>query len=244
MTSLLYRSGNFLWKPCVLIHLVLISTLLGCTKNKIPDYRGSKNWAHRANDVNRLEIAKNSFDGIELDLVIKEECLDIYHPPEESKGLCLSEYWKTLPIENKNAHFWLDVKNLEESNVQLLIDHVSKACNENQIPLENLWIESTQHVLLPSIKASGFNVSYYLPSISDYPNKEDIAIKLKANAERSNLDVLSTDIKNYPYLKKDFPAYTKLLWALGPKAKFSTEKEKLYNEAMQDSTVKVILVSF
>ena len=227
-----------------LIRLFLLSTLyllFACSTKK--SAQNEKIWAHRVNSIEKLVKASNDFSGLELDLVITENCLDISHPPEAFSGLCLSQYLKDANNINPNLNFWLDIKNLSEDNILSFLTKMDKICIENNISKQHLILESPEWKLLDQLSEKGYQTSYYLPGINDFLEKDrsEIIQKIFQRISEENIKTISTGIDNYEHLKIHFKSHQKLLWATGS---MYEEYHDLYSQALSDSTVKVILISF
>ena len=226
------------------IFVLILFLFLGCNQErKKTTSQNPKIWAHRTNSIEKLKRFSVEFNGLELDIVIQENgCLDVFHPPEPSKGLCLEEYLKQAKSINPDLKFWLDVKNLDSSNFALLLERLEFLESDLNFQKSQFYLESANWKILPELMKKGYFISYYIPSIDDYlkEDRNKVITDIKERIEVNSLNTISTAIDNHPYLVDNFPSKTKLLWATG---KLNDEKLRLFELALEDSSVKVVLIS-
>ncbi len=225
----------------LVVSVFVLLGLVGCSKQEAVDYRGQKYWAHRVNTVDHFQALEKSFDGAELDLVITENCLDIYHPPDQSKGLCLASYIEQMIKEAPELKLWLDVKNLNEQNVSSFIHQLDAIFDDNGLSKDQVLVESTEINVLTQVRDAGYAVSYYLPHLEHFQDKKTVIDNIRNKIENSGIATISTDIVNYKYIENEFPSSPKLLWALGRNLK--EEVVEQLEVAEKDSTVQIILIT-
>lgn len=225
-------------------YILIFYFFCSCSINQCDTYnKNPKIWAHRVNSLTKLDAVSECFYGVELDIVINKNCLDIFHPPEPSQNLCFNDY---LSHANKNKYklnYWLDVKNLTEQNINLLIDKLNELSSKYKIAKNDMWVESPSWQLLPQFKKYGYNTSYYLPGITDFleNDRRRVINNIKNRVDSLSIKTISTSIKNYPYIKNNFPNQSKLLWATGKN--IPNNITILLNQALNDSTVNIVLIT-
>lgn len=216
----------------------------------------SKIWAHRVNSIEKFQEAHDIYSGIELDLVFNSinNKFDVNHPPAKSINLSLIDFLKTKK-NYSDFGIWLDFKNLNESNYQQSankLDSIVKALNINP---ETIIVESPKPLFLESFSSKKFKTSYYLPSnINDY--KKDSLLKQSQLIDKltstNKIDFISSDIKDYAFMKKSFPNSKILTWITNdpPKIKnyYSLKRSIIHFKrnysALNDQDAEVILFRF
>ena len=56
-----------------------------------------KAFAHRVNNIEKLNSSLKFFNGVELDLVFQKNTLDVNHPPAPSISLSFRDYFNNIP---------------------------------------------------------------------------------------------------------------------------------------------------
>jgi len=204
-----------------------------------------KVWIHRVNSIEKLKEVRGVYAGIELDVVFDAatNTFDVNHPPAKSINLSLENYLKEIN-DFHNLKFWLDVKNLNGSNVEAIVkrlDIISKSLN---ILKERMVIESPSFKELLKIKASNYIVSYYLPWPGLYTleqaDMDKMVSKIQENLNKDSSVYISSDYRDYELMKKYFPENEKLFWIT--KEVSSMDEFLLLSEMLSDKKVKVLLV--
>ena len=206
-----------------------------------------KVWAHRVNDLAKLESAQNSFTGIELDLTYlpQKNKLAVYHAGISiADDLYFEEY--IAHIDNKNLGLWLDLKNLDRNNVLEVFQQIETAVNSSfyKNNKNKILVESNKPELLNPFLKFGYRASFYLPQKlpqNTKPLQKQIQVSLQKNKGME----LSGYYKNYPFLKEYFPETPKNLWILTS----TYDPEAINNFGMirgllNDSTVKTVLIPY
>lgn len=160
---------------------------------------------HRVNSYGKYyEVRKSLFTTIEIDVKIEEEGLMVGHGEEGSmSGETLYTYLRNV------KHFgrvWLDVKNLNNDNIDLLIRHLDKLREAEFIDDRDIIETSFLNLNVRRIIDAGYNLSYYLPtSILDMTPaqrmKEKAWIVKKVSGLR--LKHISFDSRLYDWVKSD-----------------------------------------
>lgn len=217
--------------------------IISFTPKPLPKYT-SKIWAHRVNSIERLNLIKKTFTGIELDIQYIHGKLDVGHPPTPSIELSLETYFKNV-TNISSYYFWLDLKNLDSKNVQQVIQELNTTTNiyHNK---QNLIVETSNPELIPLLENAGYNASYYLPDIANC-NEQKRTQKIKEiadNISKYHISTISQSIENYGLMKKYFPNTNKLIWALQLDWNDSKTHIRIDNLLAKDTTIQVCLVNY
>ena len=155
---------------------------------------------------------------------------------------------KVFPIK-----FWIDFKNLDDSNKELALKTLQNLCKTYQIPIQNLIIESPNYEALRVFKDSGFFTSYYFPYYDMQKLEQDrqmLHTQLQNIIKTGNVNYISFDYEYYDFIESlnlkynhkgkllDMPLLT---WNIGGPNKDWVNN--ISTKAYTDSKVKVILVS-
>ena len=202
-------------------------------------------WAHRVNSTEKLKSAQKYFKGIEVDVVYddKNDVLDVGHPPSPSINLDLEKYISLIGISEK-PNIWLDIKNLNAENGDLILKKLVQIFSKYNYPLEKVLVETRYPEILQSFSDSGFKTSFYLPYglTEKNSNDKDAEIrKIKTILQNQPSLAISSDYKDYDIMKEYFPEKDKYLWIINSVTKhgFSTPRK-----VFKDSTVKAVLISY
>ncbi len=204
----------------------------------------SKIWVHRVNSIERLKEVQDKFKGIELDIVFENGEFDVRHPPATSIQLSLDKYFSK--VKNVQQHyFWLDLKNLNEQNLNKVINRLNKLTDKYGIK-KNLIVESTAYQLLPKLNQNNFLTSYYLPNYSalDETTLNSELILTNHNIGKYRQKALSQSIDNYVLMNENFEMFDKLIWALNLDWNDNETHQRIESLLKRDSTIKVCLVNY
>ena len=210
----------------------------------------NKIWAHKTNNIEKLNNAKDVLKGVELDVVFikktENQFFDVNHPPDSSINLSLKEYFQSAP-EGSNYKFWLDFKNLKKDNELLSSKKLDSIVNSYKINKANVIVESRSPSFLKSFRNKGFLTSYYLPA--KLHELDSRTLKVTIEKIRGNIDLhdniyISTDYKDYYILKKHFPNRKKILWFTAYGSMNKIEARILLYKILLDKNVDVLLIPF
>ena len=204
-----------------------------------------KIWAHRVNSTEKLESALNYFEGVELDLVYdaEQDILDVNHPPAPSIGLSFENYFSKLS-DNQKPFLWLDIKNLESSNADAILERLIKIFKSKAYPLEKVLIETRYPESLHIFAEHGFMTSYYLPydlNKKSESNLENEIQEIKQVLAKHPQLGISTNYHDYDTIKTYFQSEKKYIWVLV--SSYSLEFSKI-REILKDETVEAVLVNY
>ncbi len=210
-----------------------------------------KIWVHRVNTIERFLSVADQFKGVEIDLVFKSDSnyFDVNHPPEKSIHLSL---YRLLKTKNDCSHLrlWLDFKNLKASNAEASLKRLEAISKSLNINPNQIIVESRKPLFLKGFRAKGFKTSYYLPADIATLNKKKLReqIELIRDLKRTeSIDFISSNIRDYAFLKQHFPDCQIITWAGKSIHKidvFYAFKIMLHEHiypALRDDNVKVIL---
>lgn len=203
-----------------------------------------KIWAHRVNSIEKLESAIKYFEGVELDLVYNKDLntFDVNHAPTKSIGLNFDTYINS--IDDKKPFLWLDVKNLNEKNAQLILKRLLNIFGQLNYPLEKILIESRKPEKLEIFENQGFKTSYYLPynlsKLNDSLQRKHVTSIEKILEEQPNL-AISTSFKDYDFIVKEFPKKKKYIWAIVKPIHFNHFKIR---KILKDANVEILLLKY
>lgn len=203
-----------------------------------------KIWVHKVNTLHKFSALKESFTGIEMDIVYisKDSFFDITHPPDPSIGLQLEEYFKQ---NRKGLQYWLDLRDLTYDNKSAINNRLQTLSRKYAIPKNNIIVESIHPYFLQNIRKAGFRTSYYLSQEIYKMNsqqKDSVYEIINELNIKYPTTYISSEYRNYPYLQSFFPEKRKISWftSYNGNEKFMTHIS-LY-EMLLDSTVKVLLI--
>ncbi len=203
-----------------------------------------KVWAHRVNSIIKLEETIKHFRGHELDVVFENGIFDVNHPPAESIGLSLHQYWNSL--EEPNAfNFWLDVKNLSHSNCFFASKKLDSIVNILGIKKERIIVESPNFEFLEPFNNFGYKTAVYLPGNLNKMVSDSLALlipQVASNIKNKPKIYLSFPIEDYQIVRENFPNRKKILWHTRGAHDFNI-KLKVW-QALFDQQVEVVLLPF
>lgn len=253
MTFASNRKKKIVLASSLLLSFVLIYNVLNYQMNVFKYFFSSKVWAHRVNSIEKYQEAKTTFKGVELDLVFRpgKNHFDVNHPPTKSINLTLFDFLKSNK-ENLDFNLWLDFKNPKASNYQQSVERLVSITAALNLNVENIIVELKNPAFLEDFSKKGFKTSYYIDNKNIVGFTEEDLIFQKKLIASSNLDFISSDVRNYFFMKEKFPNTKRLTWIIDnpPKIKnFKTLKRSAMDFARNfivliDNDVEVVLFSF
>ncbi len=198
----------------------------------------SKTWAHRVNTLERFKFLSDHFQGFEMDIVFDEKrnFLDVRHPPATSISLSFEKYLQTP--ESKDKFFWLDLKNLTDSNEAPVLNCFTRLNNQYQIR-NKIIVESDNIIPLSKISEAGYFTSYYY-DWNSYHNFMNYKNEASRDTIFKKIDAVSQDVLMYDTLLNRFPLKPRLTWALSIKNYLS---DSLFTSLDHDKRLLVYLVN-
>ncbi|MDT0558024.1 hypothetical protein RM697_05175 [Ichthyenterobacterium sp. W332] len=205
-----------------------------------------KIWAHRTNDSGRLNSALNYYPGVEVDLTYNEidDYLDVNHPYQTSVGLTFKDLINSIKSPLNLKGLWLDLKNLSETNQDIILKKITSALKQKDIDHGVVLIESPNPSLLQKFSDAGFKVSYYLPKELYKKTDSELLSEISKITEMlKNFPELpiSTSHDDYEIIHKHFPKKDKYIWALVWTLNLDYFEVK---RVLNDPKVRVVLVNY
>ena len=204
----------------------------------------SKNWVKAVdNEAVMNKLAPNT-GGFEIDVYFDTtiHSFYVYHDSTGISSLTIDHLLDIYKSRNLTASIWFDFKNLNYFNQVASVN----ACLalRKKYDLENkLIIESSQIAYLPLFCENGFFTSYYTPYFNPYQLKEGdlkkIIDTISYNLKLYPVCALSGYYFQYPFLKKYYPHYPILTWAV--KNNFSLVSVIFNRHLDNESHLKIIL---
>jgi glucan phosphoethanolaminetransferase (alkaline phosphatase superfamily) len=131
-------------------------------------------WAHRVNTLGKLLQAMESFAGVELDVVLEDEELVVYHPPAKNVNLRLSEYLRVAQ-HRPDLLLWLDLKlperGVDDAAVATLLRSLDERFSIRARAVVELPPDHARAALAARLAADGWRVSRYLPAPAAAPGR-------------------------------------------------------------------------
>jgi len=207
-------------------------------EKSVPSFYNSSNkyWAHRVLDPHIANNLSARFNGIELDVFFESEksLFDVrHHGPFRGKSLV--DYLSN--INNDNMYFWIDVKNINSSNVSSVISRLDLITKE-RFSKEKLIIESKDIKLLYQLKESGYKISYWLPSFHFLHSIFQV-YEIRDNLEQYAPDAISCSYHHVRFYSRKFPNYSIHCWTNG--LNFNDDIRKIEKISKIDN-IRIVLV--
>lgn len=204
-----------------------------------------KVWAHRVDDLDKLNSAQNNFSGVEVDLIYisAQNRLKISHDLKDTTSLDLETYVKEL--KTANLGMWLDIKNLDKDHASAIFKRIEDLSERypNFNP-KNLLVESTEIDALKVFSENHYQTTWYITEIIKAENKEEELKKIKASLASKNTG-LSSNYKNYLYLAEAFPETPKHFWMLNSSYDVNIFKNYgLIRGLIKDRSVHTVLIPY
>jgi heptose-I-phosphate ethanolaminephosphotransferase len=221
-----------------------------------------KVWAHRANSLGKLSEVIGIFPGAELDLVFDEATkrLEVRHPhppPAIDVDLDLEEVLDFLKGRGAETHLWLDLKNLEEDNLDGVLARLSEL--DQRYDLKDRVIVETTYTGsgFDQFFEQGFYTSYYLPTeeilsaleTDDADQLRQLATQMSNVVRRHRARAMSFDIRLYDFVKEYLESLAAmndldyLTWDLSVNSSTIGFAQQIYERDL-DERIKIILVPF
>lgn len=228
----------------IILGLVVVLAFLLFSNASLVTLYPNKIWRHKVNTTNELGESLG-YAGVELDVVFDSDknYFDIHHPPEAASGLSLELYLDQVP-ENSELRFWIDFKNLNDSNVELSKNRLMEVFQQTGITHKRVIVEAKSPCLLASFENAGFQTSYYLPSFYNL-NEQDLSstFTITQNTfDSCETRYLSAEYKDYEFLQTQFPDQKKLFWFTAYAGMNKVKARLLLFKLLQDEQVDVLLI--
>lgn len=196
----------------------------------------NKYFAHRVLDPETANDLSVKFNGVELDVFFEsnKSSFDVRHHGS-FKGNSLINY--LARINNPDIYFWIDLKNLNTSNISSVIARLDAITKETSLK-QKIIIESKDIKLLYKLKESGYKISYWLPSFNLFYSIFEV-YDIRSNLKNYTPDAISCSYHNVRFYSKKFPNYSIHCWTNG--LDFEDDINKI-ESISKINNVKIILV--
>lgn len=201
----------------------------------------SKIMVHRVNSIEKLNEVNQKYVGVELDVVYNSTLnyFDVNHPPAPSINLNLKEYF-SKSNESKDLIYWIDYKNLSNSNKEISLVELNTIVNYLGIPKKNIIVETTSPQFIENFEKAGYLTSYYLPPYLFLKSEDSLTYyvnQIKNNCLNYTTDYISFGSIDYPIVKKYFPNHKKISWYTGESSRLRKipSKINLYRILLDDN---------
>lgn len=167
---------------------------------------------HKANYTNKLKnILNDDLLSFEFDTVFNDKVqtpfFEVGHDKKEINGTSFEDYLK-LTKDEKIKKIWMDIKNLNENNIDKILTRLNYLNKKYNIKNILLFETSSTSPVVRVISDAGYHTSYYLPytTLELISNKNDIAIKnealrIKKQIKNQNFKAISFASSLYPFVK-------------------------------------------
>lgn len=226
----------------VIIGLFLCMILIGF--RDVGDFP-QKIWLHRCNSIEKLQEKHKRYPNIEVDVVFREDQkFDVTHDIDTSFGLNLASYFSFF--EKERGKMWLDIKNLNQDNVDSMLTAMNGLTEQYRICKERLIIESSCWEALNTLTRDGYYTSFYIPyddpSGLDNEEQEDFMEELQEIADKQAVSALSFPGEWYVTLKEKLDRPIDLLTWQHRSTQLELLLSTLGKKMLFDPQLKVILV--
>jgi len=227
--------------------LIFIISVVFLSNKTLLFFFPDKIWAHKVNNIEKLEEASKKYAGIELDVVFhkKTNSFDVNHPTDSSINLSLTEFFLSQKNSVSNCKYWIDFKNLDYENKKLSADKLDSIANVFEIDKKNIIIESISPKFLKLFDDKGFLTSYYLPTnlnLLDDKNLESVLKTINTNISTFKNTYISFNYKDYEIINRRFPYKKKLTWFTNYGSLNKISARILLFEISMDENVDILLI--
>jgi hypothetical protein len=230
--------NKILFSVLIVVVLYLVFYNSSIYENSVPTFYNNSNkyWAHRVLDPQTANDLSVKFNGVELDVFFESDksLFDVRHHGS-FKGTSLIDYLSK--INNNDMYFWIDLKNLNLSNVSSVISRLD-IITEEVISKQKIIIESKDIKLLYELKESDYKISYWVPSFKLFKSIYQV-YEIRENLEKYTPDAISCSFNNVGFYSNKFPNYSIHCWTNG--LDFKDDLSKI-NKISEINNVRVILV--
>ena len=237
-----------------LIMLSLFLLTISCTytssDNSITQnefsFDSNKIWAHRVNTLEEVEKKNILFEGMEIDLIYSSYINNLYVAHNESdtlRNILLEDWLKHIPNPEKNW-YWLDMKNLNKKNAELIAALLVDILGSYEI-MNKTICESKDVKALTVLKNNGIAISYWINSdvtFRKFTGNKLWKKRIERKIARLKPNALSSFSWMHPLLGDSFPNENILYWHFS-KYK-TTENDEVIKELCRTPNVKVVLIDY
>jgi len=228
--------------------------------NQINDLRG-RVWAHRVNSVGTLLEAKETFSGVEMDVVFEDDCrcFRVYHSPAPDTGLTL-ETMLDAAESRPDLRFWFDWKNASRSNVGAAMEVLDRL-DQRYGTRDRVLVETASDATFPGIdlvSTAGFKHGYYLPTEEilealTQNNTQQLSIlaeRIERTIAAGSFDAITFDWRLQPFVRSWLAAtvrrheLSKYIWDLDLNLPQNEDVPAEIRKRFDEDDVAALLVVF
>lgn len=194
-------------------------------------------FPHRVNSLRRLKFLYDDFKGFECDIHFDSERNSFFvtHGDVQTDSPTLLQY---LEFDKQKKIFWLDVKNLSDSNVDAFCNALLALDKKFGIR-DRVIVESADREMAELVAGKGFFTSFYLPL--NYVNGTDQNLLAEhCNDSSSHISTVSEDIFFHKSLQLNCPQKRQLTWDI---SFLHSIDKKILLQNVNDSTILVCLLN-
>lgn len=215
---------------------------------------------HKINYTGKLKnILSSGLHSFEFDTVFNDAAptpfFEIGHDEKELRGTSFEDYLE-LTKDKKIVKIWMDIKNVNESNIADMLKRLDYLDNKYGIKDILIFETSSTSPLVGLISNAGYHTSYYLPGvIVKYISQNDTAalqkeaLRILEQVKLQNFKAVSFESTLYPFVKsyleptisKDIVYHTWDFFRLRRKDELAKmQKEDFY----KDERIKTIIYTY
>ena len=233
---------------------VFLFFLVSCSPNGVQtyqDYPDSKIWAHKANDTLIAQQKELLFDGLEVDVqysAFQDEFFIGHELEDTNNGVTLARWFSSLKHVSEKW-FWIDMKNLDESNALQIANKIIQL--KQTFGISHLMLESRDWKALKIVKETNIPVIFLVSDNFWYWKEFDTVgwynlVRKKVNYLHP--DALSCEYRMFPLLPDSFPEYPIHFWHTqvvdSVPIDYTPENVEFTRKLCNHKSVKVVLVDY
>ena len=204
-----------------------------------------KIWLHRCNSMEKLFEKEERYPNVEVDVVFRSDhTFDVTHDVDTSFHLSIASYFDYL--QKEDGKIWLDIKNLIQSNKEVMLATLDSLVNRYKISKDRLVIESPSWQSLDIFTRNGYYTSMYVPypkpSQLDEEEVDQCIEQLQEIVDQKTVRALSFPGWWYDDIKEKLDRPIDLLTWEHRTTQFQLLLSPDGREMLDDSQLKVILV--
>jgi hypothetical protein len=176
-----------------------------------------KNWKKGLNTREQMNDLTLNAAGFECDVYFDSAArsFDVHHDPDKSAGYSLDSLLQFYQQKKLQAGIWLDVKNLNDSNVGSVLQALIELRSKYKLQ-DRILLESGRANLLSTFSDSGFFTAYYIPFFNPYQTNDKATNfwvdSIASEISRAKINALSGYYFQSSFLIHYFPNYPVLTW--------------------------------
>ncbi len=197
-----------------------------------------KLWPHRVNTIKYLSSLYPFFNGFETDIQVdeKQDKLLIGHDAPAADSLQLEAYFSQADYAKKL--FWLDVKNLDSTNISFFIAKLNVLDRLYQVK-NRIIVETANFPVFKDLYNAGYLASYYYTPGQYQEQVTEYGSQVRQEVE-THAGLVSADYLFISDLQKLFPGKHKITWDV----RFLNSFRKSHlQQTVEDNTILVCLIN-